>query len=321
MNLQDILLKKLDSILNPQFDKKIIWTLLTFGFLLIGYKNIVNFITLFEFKYKNIFLKLSVENETDMFLKVIGIIFVLIACLFYYLVYIKNKNKIKYKTLKEASCVIKKILDDNKRIFKVQGPNSSVTNVGDLRSIEQLSIWSETKTNRIIPNNEKIYSILENIETYKESEINLIEDMKNHIEAFRNHVLYANVDYSKHQFPINFAILITKYCNNGFLANKYFEKYTLWINKYIVSYQIKYIQQKYLFGSVLYDKNPHDVDVLLFINTDNNIELLETSKLLNQMEKKFKNNFYKSLHLTVFSLKEKKQFNDFKNKLLDTKEF
>jgi hypothetical protein len=91
LNLQDILLKKLDSILNPQFDKKIIWTLLTFGFLLIGYKNIVNFITLFEFKYKNIFLKLSVENETDMFLKVIGIIFVLIACLFYYLVYIKIK--------------------------------------------------------------------------------------------------------------------------------------------------------------------------------------------------------------------------------------
>ncbi len=39
------------------------------------------------------------------------------------------------------------------------------------------------------------------------------------------------------------------------------------------------------------------------------------------MEKKFKSKFDKSLHLTVFSLKEQEQFNDFKSRLLDTKEF
>jgi len=321
MSLQDILLRKLDSFLNPQFDKKFIWALLTFGFLLIGYQNIVNFITSFEFKYKDIFLKIAVENETDIFLKIVGVIFVLIACLFYYLAFIKNKNKIKYKTLKEASCMIKKILDDNKRIFKAQGPNSSVTNVCDLRSKEQLSIWNETKINRIIPNNEKIYSILENIETYKESEINVVEDMKNHIEAFKNHVQHTHVDYSKFQFPIRFSILITKYCNNGLLTNKYFEKYPSWINEYIKLNQIKYIQHKYLFGSVLYDKKPNDIDILLFLNTSNNTELLKVSRILNQMEKEFKRNFNKSLHLTVFSLKEKEQYYDFKNRLLDTKEF
>jgi predicted nucleotidyltransferase len=254
-------------------------------------------------------------------LKVIGVAFVLIACLFYYLVFIKNKNKIKYKTLKEASCVIKKILNDNKRIFKNQGPNSSITNVNDLRNTNQLSIWDETKTTKIIPNNDKIYLILENIETYREGEINLVEDMKNHIEAFKKHVLNTNVDYSKFQFPIKFSILVTKYCNNGLLRNKYFEKYISWINEYIESNKIENIKYKYLFGSILYDKKPQDIDILLLLNTSNNTELLKIAKLLNQMEKKFKSKFDKSLHLTVFSLKEQEQFNDFKSRLLDTKEF
>jgi len=321
LDLKHILLKKLDSLLNPQFDKKIIWGLLTFGFLLIGYQNLINFIASFELQNKELFLKLSIENDTDIFLKIVGIIFVLIACLFYYLVFVKNRDNTKYKTLKEASFSIKKLLDDNKRIFKNQGPNSSVTSIDDLRNAAQLSVWNETKAEKIVPNNEKIYSILANIETYKESEMSLVEDMKNHIEAFKNHVLHTDVNYSEHIFPIKFSILITKYCNNGLLANKYFTKYISWINEYIVSNQIEYIQNKYLFGSVLYDKKPHDIDVLLLVKSSNYAELLNTSKLLNQMEKKFKSDFDKSLHLTVFSLREKERFDDFKNRLLDTKEF
>lgn len=321
MDLQNILLKKLDSLLNPQFDKKIIWALLTFGFLLIGYQNLINFITSFEFQYKELFLKLSIENQTDIFLKIVGIIFVLIACLFYYLVFVKNRDNIKYRTLKEASCSIKKLLDENKRIFKTQGPNSSAISVDDLRDVAQLSVWNETKVEKIVPNNEKIYSILAKIEAYKESEVSLVEDMKNHIEAFKNHVLHTDVDYSKYQFPIKFSILITKYCNNGLLTDKYLEKYMSWINEYIVSNQIAYIQNKYIFGSALYDKKPHDIDVLLFVNTSSSTELLSTSELLKEMEKNFKTDFDKSLHLTVYSLREEERFHDFKNRLLDTKEF
>lgn len=321
MDLSEILLRKLDAFLNPQFDKKIIWALLTFGFLLIGYQNLINFVASFKFQYKEMFLKLSIEDETDIFLKIVGIIFVLIACLFYYLVFVKNRENTKYRTLKEASCAIKKLLDENKRIFKTQGPNSSATSIDDLRNVAQLSVWNETKAEKIVPNNETIYSILAKIETYKESEISLVEDMKNHIEAFKNHILHTNVDYSEYQFPIKFSILITKYCNNGLLADKYFEKYTSWLNKYIAFNKIENIQKKYLFGSVLYDKKPHDIDVLMFLNTSSNTELLKTSEFLNQMEKKFKTDFDKSLHLTVFSLREQKSFDDFKNKLLDTKEF
>jgi hypothetical protein len=321
LNVKEIFLTKLNSVLNPQFDKKIIWALMTFGFLLIGYQNIVNFITSFEFKYKDLFLKLSLENEADLFSKIIGIVFVLISSYFFYAVFIKDKDKTKFKTLKEASCSIKKVLDDNKRIFIIHGPNSSSNSVTNIKTVEQLSIWDSTKKDKIVPNNEKVYSILENIEKYEENEIDLVADMKSHIEAFKEHVSKKNVDYSQHQFPIKFSILITKYCNNGLLKDKYINHYTTWIKKYISDNNIQNIQNKYLFGSVLYDAKPNDIDVLLYLSISDVSELLVISKLLNKMEQDFKLCFDKNLHQTVFSVIEKQKFDDFKYKLLDTKEF
>jgi len=320
LNLKQIFLTKLNSILNPQFDKKIIWALMTFGFILIGYQNVLNLITSFEFKYKDFFLKLSLENESDVFLKTIGILFVLISSYFFYIIFIKNKDKIKFKTLKEASCLVKKILDDNKRIFKSYGPNSSLSRVDDIRTTEQLSLWNDAKENKIIPNNAKIYLVLENIDKFEENEVNHVYDMKSHIEAFKNHVLNKNTDYSKYQFPILFSILITKYCNNGLLKDKYFVKYLSWIIDFIDEYKIN-IKDKYLFGSTLYDKEPNDIDILIYIEESDNSIILQNSNLLNEMSKKFKSKFYKELQLTVFTKNEKIAYENFKNKLLDIKEF
>lgn len=320
MDLKQILLTKLNSILNPQFEKKIIWVLMTFGFFLIGYRNLLNLITTFEFKYKDFFLKISPENETDIFLKIIGILFVLISSYFFYVIFIKNKDKIKFKTLKEASSSIKMILEDNKRIFKSYGPNSSLNRVDDIRTNEQLSVWNYNKKKKIIPNNEKIYLILQNIDNLEEDEIKHVNDMKSHIEAFKSHVYNKNVDYTKHQFPILFSILINKYCNNGLLKDKYFIKYLSWIISFINKNQID-IKHKDLFGSTLYDKKPNDIDILIYIEKDDNLILLHNSKLLNKMSKDFKNKFNKELHQTVFTKNEEVAYKDFKNKLLDTKEF
>lgn len=234
--------------------------------------------------------------------------------------YTNTIDKTQFKTLKKASCTIKKILDDNKRIFKSHGPNSSLNRIDDIRSNEQLSIWNDTKEKKIIPNNEKIYTILENIDKFYEHEINHVTSMKNHIEAFKNHVFNENVDYTKHQFPILFAILITKYCNNGILKDKYFEKYLSWIISFITKHQIN-IKHKDLFGSTLYDKKPNDIDILIYMEEADNSILLNNSKLLNEMSKDFKNKFKKELHQTVFTKNEDIAYKDFKNKLLDTKEF
>ncbi len=320
MNLEQILLTKLNSILNPQFDKKIIWALMTFGFILIGYQNILNLITSFEFKYKDFFLKLSLENETDTFLKIVGILFVLISSYFFYSIFIKNKDKMNFKTLKEASSSIKKILDDNKRIFKSYGPNSSLTEVNDIRTNEQLSVWNDIKEKKIIPNNEKIYLILENIDKFEENEVIHVDNMKSHIEAFRNHVSNKDVDYREHQFPILFSILITKYNNNGLLKDKYFKKYLSWIINFINKNQLD-IKHKYLFGSTLYDKEPNDIDILIYMEENEYSNILKNSKILSKMSKDFKNKFHKELQQTVFTENEKTGYDNFKNKILDTKEF
>ena len=245
---------------------------------------------------------------------------IIILFILFYLQYNNIIVKTQFKTLKKASCTIKKILDDNKRIFKSHGPNSSLKNIDDIRSSEQLSTWNNTKEEKIIPNNNKVYEILENIDTFNENEVNHVASMKNHIEAFQNHVLNENSDYSKYQFPILFAILITKYCNNGILKDKYFDKYLSWIKSFITEHNIN-IKYKGLFGSTLYDKKPNDIDILIYMEEDNNLIILHNSKLLNKMSKDFKNNFNKELHQTVFTKNEEVTYKDFKNKLLDIKEF
>lgn len=321
LNLKNILLKKIDSFLNPQFEKKFTWALFTLGTLLISYQNIIKFITSFELKYQEFLLNVSVEPQTDFFLKIVGAILVLIACYFFYKIFVNSKDKTKFMTLKQASCSIKKLLDDNKRIFKTHGPNSSSKNIDDLRIENHLQVWGRVKKEKIIPNNKKIYSMLVKVEVYQEDEVNIVESMKNHIEAFEGHIFNKDTDYSNYQFPVKFSSLIGKYCNNGILNHKYLIEYIEWINQYMQDNDIQNVRNKYLFGSVLYDKKPNDIDVLLYLNIMNIPDIEDTAKRLNQMKKDFKSYFNKHLHQTVFTINEKQNFNDFKNKLLDTKEF
>jgi len=244
----------------------------------------------------------------------------LILLILFFLQYSDIIVRTQFKTLKKASCTIKKILDDNKRIFKSHGPNSSLKNIDDIRNNEQLATWNTIKEKKIIPNNKKIYTILENIERINDNEVSHITSMKNHIEAFQNHVLNKNVDYTKHQFPTLFAILITKYCNNGILKDKYFENYLSWIQSFINEHRIN-VKYKGLFGSALYDKKPNDIDILIYMEENDNSILLHNSQLLNQMGKDFERNFNKELHQTVFTKNEETIYKDFKYKLLDIKEF
>lgn len=318
LELKDIVLKKLDSWINPQFDKKIIWALISVGFILISYNNFINLLGSFEIISKTTTIKISLENDSDIIFKSIGIVFVLIGSFFYYMIFVKKKGKNKFHTLKEASLTIRKLLDDNNRIFKSHGPNSSSKNVDELRNKNQLLTWDDVKRNNIVPNNEKIYKILSNIKSYSNQENTIVNLMKNHIEAFKKHVYNEEVDYSDKQFPILFQILIVKYCNNGKINEKYFREYIEWINKFLDNNKLI---SKYLFGSSLYDKNPNDIDILIYINESDTSLLLNYSQTLNQMGKDFKLKFNIELHQTVFSKSENEGFIEFKNKLLDTKEF
>jgi predicted nucleotidyltransferase len=250
------------------------------------------------------------------------IISIFILCILFFLDYIdKTVVNLEFKNLKKASPTIKKLLDDNKRIFKTHGPNSSSQSVDDIRNNEQIPIWNTIKKTKIIPNNERIYSILENIKKYDNSEIPLIESMKNHIEAFKEHVMGESfINYTNHQFPIKFSILISKYANNGLLNSNFYKKYLDWINVYIKQNQHN-IKFKDLFGSSLYDKEPSDIDILIFIESDNFEVIKDNAKLLNTLSKDFNEKFGKKLHITTFSEKEIHEYKKFKKLLLDTKEF
>jgi len=92
------------------------------------------------------------------------------------------------------------------------------------------------------------------------------------------------------------------------------------VKSFITEHNIN-IKYKGLFGSTLYDKKPNDIDILIYMEEDNNLIILHNSKLLNKMSKDFKNNFNKELHQTVFTKNEEVTYKDFKNKLLDIKEF
>lgn len=317
--LQKIFLTCLDRWINPNFHNKVIGSLVFGGFTLILYSNILSLMLSLKWISQDIHLELSLENNNDGYLKIFGILFVLLGTYFFYLIHIKNRDRKTFLTLKEASCTIKNILDDNKRIFKSQAPNSSSKTVSTLRNENELAIWDSVKINKIVPNNRKIYEILENIKNYEADEIILVEAMKNHIEAFEEHCQNKNTDYTKYQFPIKFSALISKYCN-GFVKEKYSKKYTDWIKSYLLEYDVKAIE-KYLLGSVLYEKNPNDIDILLLIQSEGQHLIIEYSNKLKQMEIEFEREFKLRLHLTVYFNNQAADYQLFKEKILDTKEF
>lgn len=317
--LQKIFLTWLDRLINPNFQNRVIGSLVFGGFTLIFYSNILSLMLSLKWISQDIHLDLSLENNNDWYLKIFGTLFVLLGAYFFYLIHIRNRDKKTFLTLKEASCTIKDILDDNKRIFKSQAPNSSSKTVSTLKNENELTIWDSVKITKIVPNNRKIHEILENIKNYQDNEVILVDAMKNHIEAFEEHCHNKNTDYTKYQFPIKFSALISKYCK-GLIKEKFLKKYIEWINNYLLEYDIKTIE-KYLFGSVLYEKNPNDIDVLLLIQLEKQHFIIEYSDKLKQMEIEFEKEFKLKSHLTVYFNNQVLDYELFKEKILDTKEF
>lgn len=317
--IKKIFLTWLDRWVNPNFHNKIISILVFGGFALISYQNILSALVSLEWISPSIHFKLSITEDKDEYLKFFGMLLVVIGSYFYYLVHIKHKDKTTFSTLKEASCIIKKILDKNKRIFKSHAPNSSSKTVSTLKKENELTIWDSIKIDKIVPNNQKIYEILESINNYQSNEVLLVSAMKNHIEAFKEHCYNKNTDYTKYQFPIKFSALIAKYCH-GLIKDKYFKKYTNWINNYLLESDISIIE-KCLFGSVLYEKSPNDIDVLLLSQANEPSSIIKYPDKLHQMEIEFERVFQLKLHLTVFFNNKILEYKSFKEKILDTKEF
>lgn len=316
MDIKTILLTKLNNVLNPKFENKFIFCIFLLWATLLWYQKIWEIFNSFELKIWDKYLKVTLQGWFD-YINIFWIILIFIACYFFYKLTFNLEKEISFKTLKQASKSIKKILDENERIFKNHWPNSSASNFDKLRNEDSLKAWYSLEIEKILPNNEKIFNILKNIQKIDDFEKVIIDKMKNHIEAFRRHLDDNKYDYTEHQFPISFWYLINKYCKWWLLKDKYLFKYSVWLNEYISNKGI-IIAEKYLFWSVLIEKNPYDIDVLIYCNC--NLEL-DDYNIFQLLAKDFKNEFWQKLDITLFSKREENHFIQFREKILDLKNF
>ncbi|GGB55129.1 hypothetical protein GCM10011502_30100 [Oceanisphaera marina] len=65
LTLKGIALEKLNRILNPNFDSKFIWALLSGGVLLAGYQRIIQLCSSIEVVSGDTYVKLSLSSGTD----------------------------------------------------------------------------------------------------------------------------------------------------------------------------------------------------------------------------------------------------------------
>ena len=310
-NLKNILLEKLNRILNPKFNYKFIWALFCAGAGLIGYQRFIQLGGTLEIISSDLQVKLSIPSGVDTVFLVVGCLFVLLSCFFFYQIVIsKNQKEKKIKNLMRASSSIRKFLDENRRIFVNFGPNFGAGGVEDVRN--DMNVWEHSKNNIIVPNNNNILSILKNIKNFSREERIVTDQMINHIEAFKIHCDNPTFDYSEHQFPMSFSDLIYQYCEDG--SNGHATIYGNWVKNKAIELSLP-AEKIYVFGSALYGKETTDIDILVKTSTSTIDEIKQQAELWKQITIWFKEEFSINLHLTIFTDLETDSYNKFLSKI------
>lgn len=314
LTIKKILLEKLNRFLNPNFDTKFIWLLLTSGIALVVYQRVIQLGSSLEILKEDLYIKLSLNSGVDSMFIVIGAFMIVASVFLFTLKQESNKtdSSKRYKTLSNAARDIRPLMDDNRRIFTAFGPNASAGSTGEL--LHDYKVWEQLKLDQIVPNNDRILSILNRVKKLDQREELVVSAMKSHAQAFKKHCENPNFDYSQNQFPIAFSDLILSYCSSG---KNNLEKYKTWI---IENSKINKanIEAAYIFGSALYGAESTDVDLLIKTKSAK----VEDIKVEADSYEKFKERFYQKLglklHLKVYSELEKRSYDVFKAKLAKT---
>lgn len=311
LTLKGIILEKLNRVLNPNFDSKFIWTLLTSGIFLVGYQRVIELCSSLEIVSGTTYVKLALNSRLDIALIVIGCLMIA-SSIFIFVRKQVNSNQIalkRYKSLAKSAKEIRPLIDDNRRIFTAFGPNSKSGNTDDLR--QDYEVWEHLKREQVVPNNDKILSILNCVATYSQEELLIVNKMKSHITAFNKHCADPNFDYTNNQFPLGFADLIFSYSRKG--SNK-IDHYSKWLQKNLTG-SLDNIEAVYIFGSALYGQETTDVDVIIKNNLDSIDEVRRFSETSKEIRDSFEIEFSIALHLQVFSNLETKSFSEFLKKI------
>lgn len=316
LTLKNIGLEKINRILNPNFETKFIYTLLFSGITLLVYQRVLlQIASSLEFLSGETYIKLSLNSGTDTILLILGGAMIIMSCTLYIIRHSKKEaGSLKdYKSLVDASEDIRPLMDDNRRIFMAFGPNSESGSTGDIR--HDFEVWQECKQEQIVPNNEKILSLLNSVHTFKKHEEIIISDMKSHIQAFKTHCENPDFDYSDNQFPIVFSDLILGYCAQQ--PNK-IEAYKEWLEIELNDIRHK-VEAVYIFGSALYGQEKTDLDVIIKTLDTEVEEIRSLAQVFKGLKKSFHSQFNLHLHLKVYSELESGTYNDFMSKIAAVK--
>jgi len=299
LSLRSILLERLNRILNPSFDWKFTWTLLVAGLGLIGYQRLVQLAGGIEIIQPEARIKLELSSGADAVLSSLGIGLVLLSCLFFYkLKFLPPLGTKTYKNLAVAASDIRKIMEENRRIFLSFGPNSSAGATGEIR--HDPSSWQQLRQETIRPNNEKIRNILKSIKRVSVIEQPVVEKMLSHIEAFAHHCENPNYDYRNNQFPKEFSNLILGYCAKANRGSIKVQIYGQWLNETAKKLGLR-IDEAYIFGSALFGEETSDVDLIVKSPANTISEVKDQAALWEKVSTEFSTKFSLRLHMAIFS--------------------
>nr|NMG00800.1 hypothetical protein [Aromatoleum toluolicum] len=312
LSLRSILLEKLNRLINPAFEWKFTWTLLIAGLALIGYQRLVQLAGSIEIIRPEARIKLELSSGADVALSALGIVLVLLSCLFFYkLKFLSNVDKNRYKNLSAAAKDLRKLMEENRRIFLSFGPNSSAGSTGDIR--HDPSTWQKLRRDTICPNNQNIKNILTSLDKISAVEKPLVEKMVSHIEAFEHHCKNPGYDYRENQFPREFADLISAYCARANRRTNKVQAYAAWLRERVDGLNV--VEQAHIFGSALFGEETSDVDLVVKSPASDISEVRHQSDLWKQVAADFFAKFNLRLHTVVFSQLESDSYAEFISKI------
>jgi len=261
--------------------------------------------------------KLSVIGEFDWLLGLIIIVLALLYNSYHRYLDLKHEaknepafNKVVHKKFTEFGKLAQEIfplLKDNQYIFKNTAPNSGSCIAEALRT--DFTLWEKLKKEAILPNNESIKKLLEvnkSLIPYKYETV--FNKMLLHLDAFNEHVINPNFDYSQHQFPIAFADIIFKESFENTLIDKKLIEMRKWLTKKLIP---PLIRDWFIFGSAVFiSGRANDIDIAI-ISNENTTHAIN---YINQLKFDFKIKFKKDLHVTLFEEVNRNDYQIFSNK-------
>lgn len=271
----------------------------------------------------NIFLggfKFSIIGEFDW---LIGLIVIIIALTFntihrYLELKFENKSEPAFRnvTIKTASSFgvlcqeILPLIKDNEYIFKACGPNSGSAEQEPLRT--DLTMWKKLKKEVILPNNEAIKKLIsDNKQIIPEKYTNIFNQMLLHIEAFNEHIINSDFDYSEFQFPKEFPAIILSTCFDRAKTNQELIKKVKWISNKLNKNDIL---DWFIFGSAAFiPEKANDVDIAILVDK----KATEQKKINDNIfaiKNDFKLKFKKDLHVSIFDNESINDYSQFSSK-------